>query len=271
MEKIEKLKQNAKEIRRNIIEMLGHAKSGHPGGSLDLAEIVSVLYFSEMNYDFTDPNWEGRDYFILSKGHAAPVQYAALAVGGIISDDELLTLRQLGSRLQGHPDKKKLPGVEASTGSLGQGFAIANGIALGLKIDNKPNRVYAILGDGELNEGIIWEAAMSAANYKLDNLVTIIDNNGLQIDGRNEDVMSLGDIGEKFKSFGFKVFHVDGHDIEALLEVFSKAGKVKGQPVAIVAKTIKGKGVSFMENQVGWHGSPMQDEDFQKAKAELEG
>ncbi len=270
MEKIEELQKKAKSIRKNIIEMLGHAKSGHPGGSLDLAEIMSVLFFNEMRYDFTDPNWEGRDYFILSKGHAAPALYAVLAEGGIIKPEELLTLRQLGSRLQGHPDKKKLPGVEASTGSLGQGFAIAGGLALGLKSDNKTNRVYAVLGDGELNEGIIWEAAMSAAHYKLDNLVAIIDNNGLQIDGKNEEIMSLGDIGGKFAAFGFKVFTVDGHDIESLLQVFAEAKQVTGQPVAIVAKTVKGKGVSFMENQVGWHGTPMKDEDFARAKAELE-
>lgn len=270
MDRVRDLEKKAKEIRRNIIEMLGYAKSGHPGGSLDLAEIMAVLYFSEMKYDFANPQWEERDYFILSKGHAAPAQYGALALGGIVSQEELHTLRQLGSRLQGHPDKKKLPGIEASTGSLGQGFAIAGGLALGLKLDKKANRVYAVLGDGELNEGIIWEAAMSAAHYKLDNLVAIIDNNGLQIDGKNDEVMSLGNIGDKFSSFGFKVFQVDGHDVESLLEVFAAAREVKGQPVAIVAKTLKGKGVSFMEDQVGWHGTPMKDEDFAAAKAELE-
>ncbi|MEG0875168.1 MAG: transketolase [Clostridiales bacterium] len=271
MERVEILEAKAKNIRRNIIEMLGHAKSGHPGGSLDLAEIMSVLYFSEMKYDFNDPQWEERDYFVLSKGHAAPALYAVMAEGGLIQKDELLTLRQLGSRLQGHPDKKKLPGVEASTGSLGQGFAIANGIALGLKADKKPNRVYSVLGDGELNEGIIWEAAMSAAHYKLNNITAIVDNNGLQIDGENDSVMSLGNIGAKFKAFGFEVFEVDGHDIPALLEVFAKVKNVQDKPQAIIAKTIKGKGVSFMENQVGWHGTPMKDEDFAKAKAELEG
>lgn len=271
MKSVQELQEKAKKIRRAIIEMLGHAKSGHPGGSLDLAEIVSVLYFDVMNYDFANPQWEGRDYFVLSKGHAAPVLYAALYEGGIIAADELLTLRQVGSRLQGHPDRKKLPGVEASTGSLGQGFSIANGIALSLKLNNKPNRVYAVLGDGELNEGIIWEAAMSAAHYHLDNLVAIIDHNGLQIDGPNEKVMSLGDIGAKFSAFGFKVLHVDGHDIEALQKVFAQAQEVKGKPVAIIAETVKGKGISFMENQVGWHGTPMSDEDFANAKAELEG
>ncbi len=271
MENVQVLAEKAKSIRRAIIEMLGHAKSGHPGGSLDLAEIMSVLYFDVMNYDFSNPQWEDRDYFVLSKGHAAPALYAVLYEGGLIENDELLTLRQVGSRLQGHPDRKKLPGVEASTGSLGQGFSIANGIALSLKLNQKDNRVYAVLGDGELNEGIIWEAAMSAAHYHLDNLVAIVDHNGLQIDGPNEQVMSLGDIGAKFSAFGFEVLHVDGHDIAALQKVFAAAKEVKGKPVAIIAETVKGKGVSFMENQVGWHGTPMSDEDFANAKAELEG
>ncbi|HIZ77019.1 MAG TPA: transketolase [Firmicutes bacterium] len=270
MEKVEKLQEKAKNIRRDIIEMLGHAKSGHPGGSLDLAEIMAVLYFDVMKYDFNNPQWEDRDYFVLSKGHAAPALYAVLYEGGIISDEELLTLRQVGSRLQGHPDRKKLPGVEASTGSLGQGFAIANGIALAMKLQKKNNYVYAVLGDGELDEGIIWEAAMSAAHYHLDHLIAIVDHNGLQIDGPNDHVMSLGDIGAKFDAFGFEVFHVDGHNIAELQKVFATAKEVKGKPVAIIAKTIKGKGVSFMENQVGWHGTPMSDEDFAKAKAELE-
>lgn len=271
MEKTEMLKKKAKAIRQDIIEMLGHAKSGHPGGSLDLAEIMATLYFDEMKYDFSNPQWEERDYFVLSKGHAAPVLYSVFHQGGMIKDEELLTLRQLGSRLQGHPDKKKLPGVEASTGSLGQGFSIAGGIALGLKADRKENRVFAVLGDGELNEGIVWEAAMSAAHYKLDNLVAIVDNNGLQIDGENEKVMGLGSIEDKFASFGFSVYSVDGNDIDALLEVFANVRENKtGKPSAIIAKTVKGKGVSFMENQVGWHGTPMSDEDFAKAKAELE-
>lgn len=271
METRETLSKRAKQIRRHIIEMLGHAKSGHPGGSLDLAEIMSVLYFHEMKYDFTDPAWPERDYFVLSKGHAAPALYATFCEGGLIEEEELFTLRRLGSRLQGHPDRKKLPGVEASTGSLGQGFAIAGGIALSLKLRQKENRVYAVVGDGELDEGIIWEAAMAAANYKLDNLCAIVDHNGLQIDGANDDVMCLGDIGAKFEAFGFAVFHVDGHDIDALIEVFAKARAVEGRPTAIIAKTVKGKGVSFMENQVSWHGTPMKEEDYLNAKAELEG
>ena len=271
MKSKEFLAEKAKLIRQDIIEMLGHAKSGHPGGSLDLSEIMSVLYFDIMNYDFENPYSEDRDYFVLSKGHAAPVLYGVFHQGGIVSDEELLSLRQLGSRLQGHPDRKKLPGVEASTGSLGQGFAIAGGIAMGLKQQQKPNRVYAVLGDGELNEGIIWEAAMSAAHYQLDNLCAIIDHNGLQIDGANEDVMALGDIAAKFRAFGFEVFGVDGHDIEALQTVFAKAQGVQGKPVAVIAETVKGKGVSFMENQAGWHGKAMSEDDFAKAKAELEG
>ena len=270
METKEQLANHAHNLRRHIITMLGTAKSGHPGGSLSLCEIMSVLYFDQMAYDFKDPAWPGRDYLILSKGHAAPALYAVLAEGGVIPQDELLTLRKLGSRLQGHPDKKRLPGVEASTGSLGQGFGIAGGLAMALKLDGKPNRVYAILGDGELNEGIVWEAAMSAAHYKLDNLVAIVDNNGLQIDGKNDDVMALLDIAAKFRAFGFEVFEVDGHDVEALRAVFAKAKTVKGRPVAVIAKTVKGKGVSFMENQVGWHGTPMKEEDFEKAMAELE-
>ena len=271
MEKKKALEARAKAIRQDIIEMLGHSKSGHPGGSLDLAEIMAVLYFDEMQYDFTNPRWEDRDYCILSKGHAAPVLYAVLHQGGLIKEEDLLRLRQLGSPLQGHPDKKKLLGVEASTGSLGQGFSVAGGLALGLKTDQKPNRVFAILGDGELNEGIIWEAAMSAAHYQLDNLIAIVDNNGLQIDGANDKVMSLGDIQSKFAAFGFATFAVDGNNIEELLTVFEKIKEVKDKPVAIIAKTVKGKGVSFMENQVGWHGTPMTEDDFAKAKAELEG
>lgn len=265
------LAEKAKHIRQNIIEMLGQAKSGHPGGSLDLAEIMSVLYFDVMNFDFADPQKEDRDYLVLSKGHGAPVLYGTFCEGGLIEKEELKTLRQLGSRLQGHPDRKRLPGAEASTGSLGQGFGIANGIALSMKLRQKPNRVYAILGDGELDEGIIWEAAMCAANYHLDNLCAIVDNNGLQIDGSNDEVMALGDIGAKFAAFGFEVFHVDGHDIEALQDVFAKAKAVTGKPVAIIAKTVKGKGVSFMENQAGWHGKAMDAEQFAAAKAELEG
>lgn len=270
METKELLAVRAKHIRRYIIEMLGESKSGHPGGSLDLAEIMAVLYFNVMKYNFSDPSWAGRDYFVLSKGHAAPALYATFCEGGLIAEDELKTLRKLGSRLQGHPDRKRLPGVEASTGSLGQGFGIAGGIALSLKLHKQTNQVFAVLGDGELDEGIIWETAMSAAHYKLDNLCAIVDNNGLQIDGANEDVMSLGDIGEKFKAFGFEVFHVDGHDIDALIQVLETAVAVKGKPTAIIAKTVKGKGVSFMENQVGWHGTPMKAEDYLRAKAELE-
>lgn len=270
MKSVTELELIAKKLRINIINMLGAAKSGHPGGSLSLAEIVSVLYFDIMNYDFNNPDNPDRDYLILSKGHAAPVQYAALCEGGIIKKEELKTLRQLGSRLQGHPDKKKLDGIEASTGSLGQGFSVAGGIALSLKLQKKTNKVFAILGDGELNEGIIWETAMSAAHYKLDNLIAIIDHNGLQIDGKNEDVMSLGNIFDKFESFGFKVFSVNGHDIASLQKVFTEANEVTDQPVAVIAETVKGKGITFMENQAGWHGKAMSDDDYKNALMELE-
>lgn len=257
----------AKSLRRKIITMLGAAKSGHPGGSLDLCEIMAVLYFDVMKYDFKNPAWPERDYLVLSKGHGAPALYAALAEGGIISDEELLTLRKLGSRLQGHPDMKRLPGVEASTGSLGQGFSISVGIALSHKLNHRPNHVYAILGDGELNEGLVWEAAMAAAHYDLNQLTAIIDNNGLQIDGPNQEIMDVGDIGAKFAAFGFDVVPVDGHDIPALQKVLSQAPG--GRPKAVIAKTVKGKGVSFMENQVGWHGTPMKEEDVAAAMAEL--
>ncbi len=261
------LQEKAKSLRRKIITMLGASKSGHPGGSLDLCEIMAVLYFDLMKYDFKNPAWPERDYLILSKGHGAPALYAVLAEGGIIGEDELLTLRKLGSRLQGHPDMKKLPGVEASTGSLGQGFSMSVGIALSQKLNQKPNRVFAILGDGELNEGLVWEAAMAAAHYRLDNLTAIIDNNGLQIDGPNREIMDVGDIGAKFAAFGFDIVHVDGHDIPALRAVLAQAPQ--GRPKAVIAKTVKGKGVSFMENHVGWHGAPMKEEDTAAALAEL--
>ena len=263
------LKEKAFQIRKDIINMLGYARSGHPGGSLDLAEIMSVLYFDVMNFDFDNPQKEDRDYFVMSKGHAAPALYSVFHIGGIISDEEIESFRQKGSRLQGHPDRKRLPGIEASTGSLGQGFSIANGIALGLKLDNKANRVYSILGDGELQEGIIWEAAMSAAHYKLDNLCAVLDNNGLQIDGSNDEVMSLGDIAAKWSGFGWNVIKADGHDFDSLKQAFTAAEECKGEPSIIIAKTTKGKGVSFMENNPGWHGKPMDDQQLADAKAEL--
>lgn len=270
MEQKESLTRHAKGIRRHIIHMLGEAKSGHPGGSLSVVEILTVLYFAVMNVDFQNLQWGERDYLALSKGHAAPALYAVLAEGGALPVAELASLRQLGSRLQGHPSSHCLPGVDISTGSLGQGFAVAGGLAMSLKLQKKPNRVYAILGDGELDEGLIWEAAMSAAHYRLDNLIAVVDYNGLQIDGLNDEVMSLGDIGAKFAAFGFAVFQVDGHDIDVLLDVFGEAQQVRGRPAVIIAKTVKGKGISFMENQATWHGRPLSEADYLAAVAELE-
>ncbi|MDD6739585.1 MAG: transketolase [Coriobacteriaceae bacterium] len=269
------IQARATNMRVNIIKMLHEAGSGHPGGSLSAADIVATLYFGGvMNVNPDDPSDPSRDRFILCKGHAAPVLYAALAELGYIPEEELLTLRKLHSRLQGHPDSKKLPGVEACTGSLGQGLSIAAGLALGLRLNAggaAPQRVYALMGDGEIEEGQVWEAAMFAAHYGLDNLVAIVDNNNLQIDGDVREVVGLRAIPEKFRAFGWEVLEVDGHDVEALLEVFATAQGASGKPVCIVASTVKGKGVSFMENQAGWHGKAPNDEQTQQAIAELKG
>ena len=269
------IQARATNMRVNIIKMLHEAGSGHPGGSLSAADIVATLYFGGvMNVNPDDPSDPSRDRFILCKGHAAPVLYAALAELGYIPEEELLTLRKLHSRLQGHPDSKKLPGVEVCTGSLGQGLSIAAGLALGLRLnagDAAPQRVYALMGDGEIQEGQVWEAAMFAAHYGLDNLVAIVDNNNLQIDGDVREVVGLRAIPEKFRAFGWEVLEVDGHDVEALLEVFATAQGASGKPVCIVASTVKGKGVSFMENQAGWHGKAPNDEQAQQAIAELKG
>lgn len=269
------IQARATNMRVNIIKMLHEAGSGHPGGSLSAADIVATLYFGGvMNVNPDDPSDPSRDRFILCKGHAAPVLYAALAELGYIPEEELLTLRKLHSRLQGHPDSKKLPGVEACTGSLGQGLSIAAGLALGLRLNAggaAPQRVYALMGDGEIEEGQVWEAAMFAAHYGLDNLVAIVDNNNLQIDGDVREVVGLRAIPEKFRAFGWEVLEVDGHDVEALLEAFATAQGVSGKPVCIVASTVKGKGVSFMENQAGWHGKAPNDEQTQQAIAELKG
>jgi len=259
----------ATQIRKSIVDMIFHSKSGHPGGSLSSVDILNYLYFKEMNVDPSNPKAPNRDRFVLSKGHAAPVLYATLAERGFFDKDLLPTLRKLESPLQGHPDSKKVPGVDVSTGSLGQGTSNAVGLALGAKLDNAPTRVYAVLGDGELQEGLIWEAAMAAAHYKLDNLVLIIDNNGLQIDGRNEDVINLGSVADKFKSFDFNVIEIDGHDYEQIAKAFDNARATKGAPTAIVAKTIKGKGVSFMEDAPGWHGVAPNKEQLDAALAEL--
>ena len=261
----------ARIIRQDIITMLAAAKSGHPGGSLSAADIIAVLYFSEMRVDPQNPNWPERDRFVLSKGHAAPVLYAALAEKGFFPKEELLKLRKTGHFLQGHPDMNKVPGVDMSTGSLGHGISVAAGMALAAKIDNKDYRVYCLLGDGEAEEGIVWEAAMAAAHYKLDNLLVILDHNGLQIDGPVKDVINLEPLPDKWRAFGWNVLEVDGHNIEELTASLQVAKNFVGKPTIIIAKTVKGKGVSFMENQVGWHGNAPSAEQAEAALAELKG
>ena len=251
--------------------MITEAGSGHPGGSLSSADIFTALYFEVMNIDPSNPKKKDRDYFILSKGHVCPALYAALARRGFFDVSELMTLRKLGSRLQGHPGVNKgLPGLEASTGSLGQGLSIAGGIALAMKLDKKPNRVYCLMGDGELDEGNIWEAAMSSAHYKLSNLCGIVDFNGLQIDGKLEDVMSIAPLVKKWEAFGWNAVPVDGHSVKELLDALDKAKSYKKGPTVIIAKTVKGKGVSFMENVAGWHGVAPKKEEAEKALKELE-
>ncbi|QGG49238.1 transketolase [Heliorestis convoluta] len=266
---LQNLEDKARKIRRHIITMTHAAGSGHPGGSLSAAEIVSALFFSELKVDPQNPKWPDRDRFVLSKGHAAPVLYAALAEKGFFPVEEIKNLRKIDHFLQGHPDMKKVPGVDMSTGSLGQGLSAALGMALAFKLDQKESRVWALLGDGELQEGQIWEAAMAAAHYKLDNLAAFVDYNGLQIDGTIEEVMSCHPIAEKFKAFGWHVLEVDGHDLPQILNAIATAKESKGKPTCIVAKTIKGKGVSFMEDQVGWHGNAPNAEQYEKAMAEL--
>lgn len=269
MKNIEELKNIAKNIRKGIIEAVYSGQSGHPGGSLSIADIMTVLYFNEMNISPENPKDENRDRLVLSKGHCAPALYSALANRGFFETEELKTLRNIESRLQGHPDMKKIPGVDMTTGSLGQGLSAANGMAIAGKLDNKDYRVYCILGDGEIEEGQIWEAAMASNKYKLDNLCVIVDNNNLQIDGTIEEVMSSYPIDEKFKSFGFQIINIDGHDIEEILKAFEVARNVKGKPTCIIAKTIKGKGVSFMENQAGWHGKAPNEEQYIQAKMDI--
>lgn len=263
------VKRMANQLRQDIITALLPAKSGHPGGSLSSADILATLYFHEMRIKPEEPSWPDRDRFVLSKGHAAPVLYAALAEKGFFPKEELLGLRQTGRMLQGHPDMKKTPGVDMSTGSLGQGLSAANGMALAGKLDKKDYRVYVVMGDGEMAEGQIWEAAMAAAHYKLDNVTGILDYNGLQIDGSNEQVMSTSPLSDKWQAFGWHVIEVDGHDIEQLIAAFAEAKATKGKPTLLLAKTIKGKGVSFMENQVGWHGNAPSAEQAEQALAEL--
>ena len=267
---IESLKKIAKNIRKGIIEAVYNGKSGHPGGSLSIADIMAVLYFNEMNVDKENSKNENRDRLVLSKGHCAPALYATLANYGFFDIEELKTLRNIESRLQGHPDMRHIPGVDMTTGSLGQGLSVANGMAISGKLDNKGYRVYCILGDGEIEEGQIWEAAMASSKYKLDNLCVIVDNNNLQIDGTIEEVMSSYPIDEKFRSFGYQVINIDGNDIEEILKAFEVAKNIKEKPTCIIAKTIKGKGVSFMENQVGWHGKAPNIEQYEQAIKELE-
>ncbi len=264
--------EKAGAIRKNIIEMLHAAGSGHPGGSLSCADIMASLFFGGvMTYNPNDPKDETRDRFILAKGHAAPALYATMAQIGYIPEEELLTLRKLGTRLQGHPDSNLLDCVEVSTGSLGQGLSIAAGMAAGFVLENAPNRVFTILGDGECQEGQVWEAAQFAAHQNLGNLIAIVDSNGLQIDGRIEDVCTVGSMTDKFQAFGWETYEVDGHDIDALISLLSSLkASDSPKPKAVIAHTVKGKGVSFMENQAGWHGKAPNDEETQIALEELE-
>ena len=267
---IKQLKILAAKARKGVILGTYHAKSGHPGGSLSAADIFTYLYYKEMKVAPENPQWEDRDRFVLSKGHCCPSLYAVLALKGFFDWEELTVLRHVGAMLQGHPDMKRTPGVDMSTGSLGQGVSAACGMALAAKLDNKDYRTYTVLGDGEVEEGQVWEAAMFASHNKLDNLVVIVDQNGLQIDGTVEDVAGIEPLDKKFEAFGFEVIKIDGHDFEQIKSALDKAKTVKGKPTAILAKTVKGKGVSFMENQVGWHGVAPNLEQFEAATAELD-
>ena len=269
MQNIEDLKNIAKTIRRDIIDEVYTASSGHPGGSLSVTDVLTVLYFNQMNINPNVPKDEDRDRLVLSKGHCCPALYATLANRGFFDKSLLKEFRKLGSILQGHPDMKKIPGIDMSSGSLGQGLSAANGMALAAKLDGKNYRVYCIVGDGEIQEGQVWEAAMSASHYKLDNLCLIVDNNNLQIDGNVSDVMGVEPIDEKFKSFGFETIVIDGNNIQEIIEAFEKAKQIKGKPTAIIAKTIKGKGVSYMENKAGWHGKAPNQEEYEQAMKEL--
>lgn len=264
------LKLTANDIRKGIIDAVYHAGCGHPGGSLSAAEILTCLFFKELNIDENDPGKENRDRFVLSKGHVTPGYYAALARRGFFPAAELSTFRKIGSRLQGHPDMKKTPGVDMSSGSLGQGVSVAAGMALSGKLSSKDYRVYALAGDGEIQEGQVWEAAMFAAHRKLDNLTVIVDNNNLQIDGTVEEICSPYPIDKKFEAFGFHAITVDGHSFEELERAFLTARETKGKPTVIIAKTIKGKGISFMENNLSWHSGALNEEQYQLAMEELE-
>lgn len=264
------LEIKAVHIRKGVIEGTFHAKSGHPGGALSIADILSFLYFSEMNIDPSDPKKADRDRFVLSKGHAAPALYAALAERGFFPVEELKTLRKTDARLQGHPNMNYVPGVDMSTGSLGQGISAAVGMALGAKLSGRSYRVYTILGDGEIEEGQVWEAAMFASAKKLDDLVAVVDNNNLQIDGTVEEVNSPYPIPDKFRAFGWNVIEIDGHDFDQIEHAFAAARACKGKPTVLVATTVKGKGVSYMENQVSWHGAAPKQEEYERAMKELD-
>ncbi|MGM0333751.1 transketolase [Enterococcus sp. AZ050] len=267
----DELKEIANSARIDIIEMITEAGSGHPGGSLSIIDILTVLYYDKMNIDPENPKMENRDRLVLSKGHVAPALYTTLANKGYFPKAELMKLRKAGEMLQGHPDMKSTPGVDASTGSLGQGLSIANGMALAAKLNNQDHTIYTILGDGELQEGQIWEAAMSSAHYNLDNVIAIVDHNGLQIDGTNDEVMTVNPIDKKFESFNWEVIKIDGHDLDQISSALDQAKKVEGKPTVIVAETVKGKGVSFMENNGDWHGVAPNVEQKEAAINELRG
>jgi transketolase len=269
---VEELKQKAIEMRKTTVTMIHKAQSGHPGGSLSAADLMTALYFKEMNVDPKNPNWEDRDRFVLSKGHVCPIQYSALALLGYVPFETIYTLREYGSPFQGHPDMKKCPGIDISTGSLGQGLSCGVGMAIAGKRDGKEYRVFSLLGDGECQEGQIWEAAQTAVKYQLDNLVVFVDNNRLQIDGTTDEVMPLQDIEKKFQAFGFETKRIDGHSMEAIVETLDEVRETKnGLPKCIVLDTVKGKGVSYMENVADWHGVAPNDIEFELALAEIAG
>ncbi|MFP5106862.1 transketolase [Neobacillus sp. C211] len=269
---VEELKKKAIELRKTAITMIHEAKSGHPGGSLSAADVVAALYFREMNIDPANPQWEDRDRFVLSKGHVCPIQYSALALRGYVPYETIYTLRQYGSPFQGHPDMKKCPGIDISTGSLGQGLSCAVGMALGGKRDSKDYRVFTIVGDGECQEGQIWEAAQSAVKYQLDNLVVFVDDNGLQIDGTTDEIMPNQDLEKKFQAFGFETRRIDGHSMEEIVHTLDDIREAKnGKPKCIVCDTVKGKGVSFMEDVCGWHGVAPNDAEYLHAIEEIAG
>lgn len=266
---VERLKSIARQIRIDILTMLVESASGHTGGSLSATDVLTVLYFHKMRYDSKNPKWEDRDKFVLSKGHAAPALYAVLGRAGYFSTDHFRTLRRVGSILRGHPNSAVTPGVEVCTGSLGQGLSQANGLAIAARLDKRPARVYVMLGDGEIDEGQVWEAAMTSAHYKIDNLCAILDNNGLQIDGTNKEVMNIDPVTEKWKAFGWHVIEINGHEIKEIIDALNEAEKIKGKPTIIIAHTVKGKGVSFMENKVEYHGVAPTKDEYARAMKEL--